>query len=144
MQGNISGVLEFLQNQYNCGADPIVILQDLLELSHWLTKVKILPEAANDVSLPEAERTKGKELAEKLSMAVLTRTWQMLLKGINEAKSSSASLAAVEMVLIRLAYASSLPVITSYSIHYTKLYDSLIWKIRSTKPEIQNTKFKTG
>ncbi len=109
MQGNISGVLEFLQNQYNCGADPIVILQDLLELSHWLTKVKILPEAANDVSLPEAERTKGKELAEKLSMAVLTRTWQMLLKGINEAKSSSASLAAVEMVLIRLAYASSLP-----------------------------------
>ncbi len=109
MKGDIATVLEFLKNQYNCGADPIVILQDLLELSHWLTKVKILPEASNDVSLPEAERTKGKQLAETLSMAVLTRAWQMLLKGINEAKSSSASLAAVEMVLIRLAYASSLP-----------------------------------
>ncbi|SMF07596.1 DNA polymerase-3 subunit gamma/tau [Tistlia consotensis] len=108
MRGRTPEALEILADLYNGGADPLVVLQDLLELTHGLGRAKLLPERA-DEGLPEAERRRGRALAEGLSMPVLTRTWQLLLKGLEEVQRAPAPLAAAEMVLIRLAFASELP-----------------------------------
>jgi DNA polymerase-3 subunit gamma/tau len=107
--GRVKEGLELLRRQYAAGADPVIVLQDLLDLTHWLTRVKVVPEVANEITVPESERIRGREFAEKLRMPVLTRTWQMLLKGLDEARLAPDPLGAVEMVLIRLAFASDLP-----------------------------------
>jgi len=109
MKGDIAGALDNGRGQYNAGADPVVILQDLLELTHWITRLKAAPGAAGDVTVPEAERARGAAMAVKLSMPVLTRAWQMLLKGLEEVRLAPAPLAALEMVMVRLAYAADLP-----------------------------------
>lgn len=108
-KGEIDKVLSLLSAQYNAGADPIVVVQDLLELTHWLTRVKLSPASVDDPAIPEAERTRGKELAESLAMSVLSRAWQMLLKGLGELQTAPSALMAAEMLLIRLAYAADLP-----------------------------------
>ena len=109
MKGDIKTTLEHLKTQYTAGSDPLMIAQDLLSLTHWLTRVKIIPQLAEDKTTPEAERTKGKELANTLSMATLTSTWQILLKGLNEIKIADNPIIALEMLLIRLAFLSELP-----------------------------------
>ena len=78
-----------LRAQYDIGADPAVVLNDLAEFTHFVTRVKVVPAVADDVSLSEAERTRGRDFASKLSMRVLSRTWQMLLKGIGEVQVSA-------------------------------------------------------
>ena len=110
MAGEIGGALEVLARQYAAGVDPIVVLQDLLELTHWLTRVKLTPGAADAITVAEAERKRGAALAERLAMSVLARAWQMLLKGLGEAQMAPNPLAAAEMVLVRLAYVADLPV----------------------------------
>ena len=109
MAGDAAGALTILRAQYDLGADPAVVLQDLLEFSHWLTRLKVTRSAADDLAATEAERVRGQEMAEKLGMADLTRVWQLLLKGIGEVQSAPSPIAAAEMVLIRIAYAASLP-----------------------------------
>jgi len=109
LHGRLTDALENLAEQYALGADPAVVLQDMLELSHWLTRLKVLGEAADDPTLPEEQRRRGRELAAKLSMPVLARCWQMLLKGLEEVRRAPAPLAAAEMVLVRLGYAADLP-----------------------------------
>ncbi|MBT4739390.1 MAG: DNA polymerase III subunit gamma/tau, partial [Rhodospirillaceae bacterium] len=109
MRGDVKSGLDLLANQYASGADPLVVLQDLLELTHWLTRLKVAPDGADDALVAEAERTRGKDMAVALSMPVLTRTWQMLLKGLGEARTAPMPLQAVEMTLVRLAYAADLP-----------------------------------
>ncbi|MSO97111.1 MAG: DNA polymerase III subunit gamma/tau [Rhodospirillaceae bacterium] len=109
MTGDAKSALGMLHDQYAAGANPVVVVQDLLELVHWLTRVKISPETARDPGLAETERTRGVTMAKALSVAVLSRSWQMLLKGLSEARSAPLPLQAVEMILIRLAYASDLP-----------------------------------
>lgn len=109
MRGDVKSGLDLLRAQYISGADPLVVVQDSLELTHWLTRLKVSPDGANDALVAEAERTRGKEMAAALSMPVLTRTWQMLLKGLNEARSAPMPLQAVEMTLVRLAYSADLP-----------------------------------
>ena len=109
MKGEIKSALELLAEMYKAGADPVVVLQDLLELTHWLTRVKVVPEAARALDVPEAERVVGRDMAERLSMSVLVRAWQMLLKGLSEAQSAPLPFQATEMVLVRLAYAADLP-----------------------------------
>ena len=109
MAGEIGRALDELSRQYRAGVDPIIVLQDLLELSHWLTRVKLAPEAADAITVAEAERKRGGAMAERLAMPVLARTWQMLLKGLGEARHAPNPLAATEMVLVRLAYAADLP-----------------------------------
>jgi DNA polymerase-3 subunit gamma/tau len=81
----------------------------LAEFTHFVTRVKIVPAVADDVSLTETERTRGRAFAAKLSMRVLARTWQMLLKGIAEVEAAGRPVAAAEMVLVRIAYAADLP-----------------------------------
>lgn len=109
LKGDIAQALDELGGQYNNGADPISVIEDMLELVHWLTKVKVSPAAADAPDVPENERTKGKELTETLRMPELTRAWQLLLKGLGEVSSAPSPLAAAEMVLVRLAYAADLP-----------------------------------
>ncbi len=109
MAGDIAGALDELDQAYTAGADPLVLLQDLLELTHWLTRIKVVPKTAESFGVPEAERTRGAAMAASRSLAELARIWQMLLKGVEEARLSPSPLQAAEMILIRLAYASDLP-----------------------------------
>ncbi len=109
MRGDVKTALHQLAAQYAAGASPVVVLQDLLELVHWLTRMKVAPDGATDPALAETERTRGLVMAEKLGMGVLSRSWQMLLKGLSEARAAPMPLQAVEMVLVRMAYAADLP-----------------------------------
>jgi len=109
LKGEVAAALEELSAQYKDGADPTSVIEDMLDLVHWLTRVKILPECADAPEVPENERTKGKELTASLRMPILTRAWQILLKGLGEVKMAPSPLAASEMVLVRLAYAAELP-----------------------------------
>jgi DNA polymerase III subunit gamma/tau len=109
MKGDIASALAELRAQYDIGADPGVILSDLAEFTHFVTRVKVVPAVADDVSLSEAERVRGRAFATQLSMRVLSRTWQMLLKGVGEVQASGRPVAAAEMVLVRIAYAADLP-----------------------------------
>ena len=84
-------------------------MSDLAEFTHFVTRVKVVPAVADDVSLSEAERVRGRAFAKDLSMRVLSRTWQMLLKGVGEVQASGRPVAAAEMVLVRIAYAADLP-----------------------------------
>jgi DNA polymerase-3 subunit gamma/tau len=108
MKGDVSAALKELREQYDIGADPAVILSDLAEFTHFVTRVKVVPAVADDVSLSEAERIRGRAFAAQLSMRVLSRAWQMLLKGISEVQASGRQVAAAEMVLVRIAYAADL------------------------------------
>ena len=107
--GDGAGAIEQMEEQYKNGADPVQVLQDLLELCHWVTRIKVSSTAANTPGIAEIERTKGAELAAKLSMADLTRMWQMLIKGLGETRSAPSQLQGAEMVLVRLIYGLSLP-----------------------------------
>jgi DNA polymerase-3 subunit gamma/tau len=109
MKGDVATALAELRDQYDTGADPAVVLTDLAEFTHLVTRVKVVPAMADDPSLAEAERMQARGLAEKLSMRVLARTWQMLLKGIEEVQAAGRPVAAAEMVLVRIAYAADLP-----------------------------------
>src|SRR5262249_31662457 len=84
MRADVAAALKELRDQYDSGADPAMVLGDLAEFTHFVTRVKIVPSLADDVSLTEAERVRGRAFAAKLSMRILARTWQMLLKGIAE------------------------------------------------------------
>ncbi|CAO3401597.1 DNA polymerase III subunit gamma/tau [Azospirillum palustre] len=101
--------MDILADLHRVGADPVVILQDLLDLVHNLTRLKVVPDSANDPSLPEAERTRGALLSSKLGMPALTRAWQLLLKGLNEVQAAPVPQQALEMVIVRLSYAADLP-----------------------------------
>jgi DNA polymerase-3 subunit gamma/tau len=109
MRGDVASALTELRAQYDIGADPAVVLTDLAEFTHFVTRVKIVPAVADDPALIEVERARGRAFAEKLSMRVLSRTWQMLLKGVAEVAAAGRPLAAAEMVLVRIAYAADLP-----------------------------------
>ncbi|HIP80683.1 MAG TPA: DNA polymerase III subunit gamma/tau, partial [Kiloniellaceae bacterium] len=107
--GKVPESLETLAGLHAAGADPAVVIQDLLELSHFLTRAKLVPATLDAPGQPETERVRGRELSERLSMASLARIWQMLLKSLGEVQSAPIPLQAAEMALIRLAYASELP-----------------------------------
>lgn len=109
LAGDIAAALEELKAQHDAGADPLVVVTDLAALVHWITRLKLVPGAGEDISVPEEERSRGTAMAGKLSMRVLTRAWQMLLKGIPEIQNASNPMAAADMVLVRLAYAADLP-----------------------------------
>src|SRR5476651_1673787 len=109
MKGDVAAALSELREQYDIGADPGVILSDLAEFTHFVTRVKVVPAVADDVSLSEAERLRGRAFASQLSMRVLSRTWQMLLRGVGEVQASGRPVAAAEMVLVRIAYTADLP-----------------------------------
>jgi DNA polymerase-3 subunit gamma/tau len=109
MRGDIAAALAELRDQYDSGADPVLALTDLADFTHFVTRVKIVPSVADDLSIAEIERARGREFAASLSMRVLSSAWQMLLKGIAETQAAPKPQAAAEMVLVRIAYAADLP-----------------------------------
>jgi DNA polymerase-3 subunit gamma/tau len=110
MAGEVARALALSEEAHARGADPGVVLSDLLGLTHLLSRLKTIPDLRRDPSLTEDERGRGVAMAEKLSIPVLARAWQMLLKGIQEvAQDGIDQRAAAEMVLIRLAHVADLP-----------------------------------
>ncbi len=109
IQGDVAPALAGLKDLYDGGADPAAILIELAEFVHLVTRLKLAPEAVEDASIAPDERVRGAGFAATLSIAVLTRAWQLLSKGLQEVKDSARPLAAADMVLVRLAYAADLP-----------------------------------
>jgi DNA polymerase III subunit gamma/tau len=109
MAGRIGAALEAVRALYDAGADPQTLVADLADFTHLVTRIKIVPAAADDVSLTPDERRRGSELAGKLAMRALTLAWQVLFKGYDEVARAGNALQAAEMVLVRLAYAAELP-----------------------------------
>ena len=109
MAGDVAKALAELKEQYVSGADPAVVLADMAALVHWITRLKLVPDAAMDATMSQTERERGTDLAARLGMRVLTRAWQMLLKGIAEVETAPNALAAADMVLVRMAHAADLP-----------------------------------
>src|SRR5215470_13844692 len=109
VRGDIASAFKEFREQYDVGADPIVVLSDLAEFVNFVTRVKAVPATADNVAFSETERLRARDFASKLSMRVLSRMWQMLLKGITEAQGATRPAAAAEMVLVRIAYVADLP-----------------------------------
>ncbi|MFL5455793.1 MAG: DNA polymerase III subunit gamma/tau [Myxococcales bacterium] len=109
MRGDVPASFAALRDAYDAGADPAVIVSDLAAFTHVVTRLKLIPEAARDPALTEIERVRGASFAERLSVRTLSRAWQILLKSLPEVQGSNRPIAAAEMLLVRLAYASDLP-----------------------------------
>jgi DNA polymerase III subunit gamma/tau len=109
VSGKPAEALDILSDLHRVGADPLVILQDLLDLVHNLTRLKVVPDAASDPSLPEDERTRGGDLSRRLGMPALTRAWQLLMKGLGEVQAAPVPQQALEMVIVRMAYLADVP-----------------------------------
>jgi DNA polymerase-3 subunit gamma/tau len=109
VRGDIASAFKEFRDQYDTGADPIVVLSDLAEFVNFVTRVKIVPATAENVAYGETERLRARDFASKISMRVLSRMWQMLLKGITEVQAATRPAAAAEMVLVRIAYVADLP-----------------------------------
>ncbi len=109
MRGDAAAALEELAAQYADGADPMAVLRDLAEITHWLSVTKITPEAGNDPTIPPEERDRGAQMAARLPMRVLSRSWQMLLKALEEVAQAPNAMMAAEMAIIRLTHVADLP-----------------------------------
>ncbi|WP_397542536.1 DNA polymerase III subunit gamma/tau [Roseovarius salis] len=109
MKGDAAGALGELSGQYAEGADPMAVLRDLAEIAHWVSVVKITPEAAEDPTIGPDERDRGRAMAEALPMRVLTRMWQMLLKSLEEVAAAPNAMMATEMAVIRMTHVADLP-----------------------------------
>lgn len=114
VKGDMEAVLNDISEQYTNGATPIIILQDLINITHDLAKIKIVPALLNSTSLSEIEKTTFTDLSGKCSLAILSKIWQMLIKGISEINMAPSAVEALEMILLRIAYSASLP--TPYEI----------------------------
>ena len=123
MKGDAAGALTELGGQYADGADPMAVLRDLAELTHWISVVKITPDAAEDPTISPDERARGQSMAAALPMRALTRSWQMLLTALDEVAKSPNAMMAAEMAVIRLTHVADLP-----------SPDDLVRKLKDTTP----------
>ncbi|GAN57505.1 DNA polymerase-3 subunit gamma/tau [Acetobacter aceti NBRC 14818] len=109
MRGNVTEAIRLSDNMYDRGNDPGLMLRDLAELTHTVTRLKTVRGLEDTLELPEMERTRGAAFAGSLSLSTLSRLWQMLLKGISEVDDAPLRREAAEMVLIRLCHAATMP-----------------------------------
>ncbi|AMY71937.1 DNA polymerase III subunits gamma and tau [Frigidibacter mobilis] len=109
MRGDAAAALSELSGQYADGADPMAVLRDLAEVTHWISVVKITPDAAEDPTVSPEERSRGQQMAAALPMRALTRMWQMLLKSLEEVAQAPNAMMAAEMAIIRLTHVAELP-----------------------------------
>lgn len=107
--GNVNEVVQKLAEMYKNGATPLTVLQDLINITHLVAKVKIVPTFADDPSLSESEKDFCKRLAPNTPIAILSKIWQMMIKGLSELSLAPVQIDALEMILIRVAYSASLP-----------------------------------
>ena len=110
LRGDAATALAQFDRLYQEGADPLLLLQDLLDLAHFLTRLKLAPTAGAGDPILEGDRERARPLADQLSMPALARVWQMLLKGLGEVQAAPSPVQAAEMVLVRLAYVADLPI----------------------------------
>ena len=123
MRGDAAGALGELSAQYADGADPLAVLRDLAEVAHWVSVVQITPDAADDPTIGPDEQARGREMAALLPTRVLTRTWQMLLKALEEVAMAPNAMMAAEMAVIRMTHLADLPT-----------PEQLVKKLRDTPP----------
>ncbi len=109
LRGDAAGALTELSAQYAEGADPLAVLRDLAEITHWVSVVKITPDAAEDPTVSPDERARGLAMAETLHMRVLSRMWQLLLKALEEVAAAPNAMMAAEMAVIRMTHMADLP-----------------------------------
>ncbi len=109
LRGDAAGALAELSAQYAEGADPLAVLRDLAEISHWVSVVKITPDAAEDPTISPDERTRGARMAQDLPLRVLARMWQMLLRALEEVAAAPNAMMAAEMAVIRLTHVADMP-----------------------------------
>ena len=109
VNGKTDQVITNMAEQYKNGANPTTMLQDLINITHMTAKVKIVPACMNDDNLSESEKEFCKRVSPNVSIAVLSKIWQMMIKGINELAIAPVQIDALEMILIRIAYSASLP-----------------------------------
>lgn len=109
MKGDAAGALNELSSQYAEGADPMAVLRDMAEITHWVSVIKLSPDAADDPTVFPDERERGKQAATDLPMRALTRMWQMLLKALEEVAAAPNAMMAAEMAIIRLTHVAELP-----------------------------------
>ncbi len=109
MAGDAAGALTELSAQYADGADPLAVLRDLAEITHWISVIRITPEAADDPTVSPDERTRGIGMADRLQMPVLARMWQMNLKALEEVANAPNAMMAAEMAVIRMTHVAELP-----------------------------------
>lgn len=109
VSGNMEKVLENVRAQYVSGASPEIILKDLIDITHMLAKAKIVPSSMNSALMSENERTLSQKLAQNISIAVLSKIWQMMIKGLSELNNAPLANDALEMILIRISYSANLP-----------------------------------
>ncbi|MFN3525330.1 MAG: DNA polymerase III subunit gamma/tau [Paracoccus sp. (in: a-proteobacteria)] len=109
LRGDAAGALTELQGQYADGADPVAVLRDLADVTHWISVAKITPDALDDPTVTPDERRRGHDLSERLPMRVLSRMWQMLLKALDEVSVAPNAMMAAEMAVIRLTHVADLP-----------------------------------
>jgi DNA polymerase-3 subunit gamma/tau len=109
MRGDATAALGELREQYNGGADPLVVLSDLADFTHLVTSLRFVPDSADDAALSPAESARGLEFSKKLSVRTLSQVWQLLLKAIEETRAATTPRQAAEMALIRIAHAADLP-----------------------------------
>lgn len=133
MKGDAAGALQELSAQYADGADPMAVLRDLAEITHWVSVIKITPEAAEDPTVGPDERTRGQQMAERLPMRAMTRMWQLLLKALEEVATAPNTMMAAEMTIIRLTHMADLP-----------SPDELVRKLQSTPPPSVSTPSNGG
>ena len=129
MRGQAKEALNELGSQYSDGADPIGIIRDLAEVTHWVSIIKITPDAADDPTVSPDEKTRGQAFSQSLSMRILTRTWQLLLKALEEISSAPNPMMAAEMAVIRITHVSDLP-----------SPEELVKKLTSTQSESEGVK----
>ena len=133
MRGDAPSALGELGEQYSDGADPMAVLRDLAEITHWVSVVKITPDAADDPTISPDDRIRGQIFAKNLPMRVLTRTWQMLIKILGEVANAPNAMMAAEMAIIRLTHVADLPT-----------PDDLIRKLQDTPVPIGSAQASTA
>jgi len=109
LKGDVAATLAQANERYTAGADPLWMVQDALEATHLITRAKVSPEVLADVTLAPHDRESAKMFSEKVPMPVVARLWQMLMKGLSEVRYAPQAMAALEMLLVRIAYAAQLP-----------------------------------
>ncbi len=142
IKGDMESVLDNVTSQYTNGATPIIILQDLINITHDMAKIKIVPQLLNSTSLSEVEKNTFESLSQTSSLAILSKIWQMLIKGIGELNLAPSSVEALEMILLRVAYSASLP--TPYEIlnEVKKNSNAINSQVLYSKSETKNTDFE--
>ena len=109
LKGEAAAALTELSSQYADGADPMAVLRDLADVCHWISVIKITPDAADDPTISPDERARGQAMAAALPMRVMSRMWQMLLKALEEVAMAPNAMMAAEMAVIRLTHVADLP-----------------------------------